>query len=541
MKLIKFLLFLSIVIGLASSRSLLTRHDTTQARTQARNYVDFARVAYCVQNGSVNSSCAVCHSLERRGFKIVHVESQIKDNIQFTMVVSASQSGEIVISFGGPKAQNVAYLQQIYASGMSQIPELNNLTVENEFWNVYSSFFLQSLHNYLSNLSGQYQKIVFVGHSFGGSLAIISSYDLVQSGIISKEQSQLLVFTYGALKIGDHQFINTVQYHTDSPIVRIRKGIDFFTLIPRCVFISHLNVWHCYRNYVYLVRAFPMFAYYYSRYSHFIRNQLVTSLPQIMNNAQSYINKQVIQGGSHHHLNSHGHEEKNNINKPQVDPQQIIGKENTQRHTKLNDVLSQNQNKPIDHNFIKQVSDVFNHDKKIEDNKSQPNQSVTIGNSLDTSKLKKNSQVTQQRLANHDPLPYSGTQNIDTNLSPNKDSVETKAHRALEEEELRKRNIQHSPVAYSGLHSESLANSHSHLGHSSGSSSHRTPHHHNHHDLRKRNKRIFLETESMVENKVQERNTNIFKDCETHSHYVSCRFSTEIHQFFFGVNIESCE
>ena len=242
-----------------------------------------------------------------------------------------------------------------------------------------------------------------------------------------------------------------------------------------------------------------------------------------MNNAQTYLNKPVVQGTSHHSHHSHqsisnGNEDKKNH-------------ENIPRQSNLNHVLAQNQDKPKDQNFIKQVSEVFNQDKKLGENKPNPI-------NLNQQNQNQNSHLSQERLAHHDPLPYTGSQNINNPSSHTKDQTQTTSHRDLEEDQLRKRHSHHNPVSYSGLHSESLSNSQSYMGHSSGASSHRGGHHH---DLRRKPRRIFLETESTVETEVQERDSYIFKDCETHSHYVSCRFSPEIHQFFFGVNIESCE
>ena len=538
MKFIKLLKYLTILICLSSTiltLKSLNKRDNVIARNQAQNYLDFARLPYCMKNNSNEGPCPVCQLIEQRGFSVVHVESQMKDNIIFTMAVSANQSGEIVISFGGPKTQNVAYLQQIYANGMSHVPELNNLTIETEFWTIYSSFFRNSLLQTLTQLNGNYQKIVFVGHSFGGSIAIISAYDLVHNGIIQKSAFGPSVFTFGALKIGTQQLIHTIQSNIHAPIVRIRRGIDFFTLIPRCVYITHMSVWHCYRNYVSLVRTFPMFASYYMRYSPIIRRQLVVGLPQIVHHAQSYVNKPVEPQAKHgHHVAGQEEKEAHNLQNSNANQH----KENTpQRHTELNSVLNSHHDKPKDHNYINQISEVFgHHDKK-----------PAIGDSEHTGHANNNlnSQTsqsfhTQERLASNEPLPY---------ISHKKEQEESHHHNRhhdnanLEEEE-RKKFSSHIPQAYTGLHAQSISNTHEHLNRShgsvGGSSSMNTHSAHGHH-MQKRHS--FLETDLRVESGAEETSAqqDLFKTCETYGHYVSCKFTPEVHQIFFGVNIESCQ
>lgn len=289
-----FIIICSFFSILCSNANILKQIDNSKegAKEGAKNYINFARLPYCITSEILSKTCEVCRLINEQGYKVIYVESQQKDDIIFTIVISASETGEVVISFGGPKSENVSYLQQIYANGIQKVSEINNILIENEFWNVYSTFFRQRLLSSLSELKTSASKIIFVGHSFGGSLAFLSAYDSVVNHVLEESMSPY-VYTYGALKIGTSDFSKIIHRIIGRKLIRIRRRIDFFTLMPRCIYIPELTAWQCYRNYVNLVKAFPMFAYYYYRFSPYIRKQLIHHIPRIIRKAKSYLNKAV--------------------------------------------------------------------------------------------------------------------------------------------------------------------------------------------------------------------------------------------------------
>jgi DNA-directed RNA polymerase subunit F len=544
-----------------STKSLKNRHDSKQ---EAKNYINFARLPYCLTSELQSGTCGACGLIKEQGFDVVHAESHQKDGITFTMAVSASESGEVVISFGGPKSENVSYLQQIYANGVQRVPELNNLLIENEFWDVYSNFFRQTLISTLSHMKTTAFKIVFVGHSFGGSLAFLSAYDSVVNHVLEKNGSMgPYVFTYGALKIGTSDFSKVIHQSIGRRFIRIRRRIDFFTLMPRCVYISDLAVWHCYRNYVNLVRAFPMFAYYYSRFSPIIRRNLVQHIPMIVRNAKSYVHQPVaIQAKKQIKV-------QNQVS--QVSQIRQVNKGTTeikpQKHTELNSILK-SQEKTKDRKFINKISEVFGHTKNNSNSQHLINNNVEnkrlahhtplkysgISSKSELSNLSqghqnnhRHHQYNRERFASHEPLKYSASLNNLNNepkqFSPHhiRKSHSYSNHNSFSDFEKEKEKMRsHAPQRYSGLHSQSLSNSHSYLGRSSGSASSR------HHTSNKRkqthhlSKRSFLETGLTIKNKIKKAKHNFFKSCIMFGSYIRCKFEPEIHRIFFGIDIESC-
>jgi hypothetical protein len=495
----------------------------------SREYVNFARLTYCQSQNLSQNSCGVCQELNAKGYRIINVQSQVKDNINFNMVVSTNQNNEIVISFGGPRSDNADYFQRIYQSGLINIPELRNMAIEKEFWDVYNGFFRQSLINQFSS-GNQYSKIVFVGHSFGGSLAQLAAFDLVNNNYITRNPMiGPFIYTYGSLKIGSQGFISSLQSLTGTPLIRIKRRYDLFTLIPRCVFLPFYKLWHCYRNYVSLVRAFPLFGRYYIGYSPFIRRQLVSQVPSIVKQATQYIKQtQTTIRSTNNKVTSN-----NNPNNNQLP--NSLNNQNTQRaetaHRSLNSVLNNNNNR----NMFNDLSGVFNnHRNEVSRDRLNNHNPLQYPNN----QHHQSNDIPKERLAHHTPLAYSNSnqyQNYKANSVSHNNFAQ---HSPSVNNHLSQSNnfASHTPMQYSGLHSQSISNS-NHLGSLSKSrSSFSSP---GMNMMRRRGRFGFLETKAKIK-RSKNKSKNVYSTCVTHMNYVSCPYNPNEHQMFFGINIENC-
>ena len=283
-----FLIMMSLIIIISSVSNSPNDENVDQSEI-AKSYLDFAKLTYC--DDVATGKCGLCKELKNEGTNILHVEENEKNNIDFRMVISQKDDGELVISFGGPKSENILYFQQIYADGLIKVKEINNILIEKEFWNVYEEFFRDVLHKKIKGLVPNPLHITLIGHSFGGSLAMLTGYDIKFNNITTVNPH---LYTFGALKIGSSSFTRIIQAAISIPIIKIRRSFDYFGWMPRCIYVPSSEVWHCYRHYWSLVWRYPMFAPYYLGFSPFIRSSIVSRIPQILSHAPSYLGKPVI-------------------------------------------------------------------------------------------------------------------------------------------------------------------------------------------------------------------------------------------------------
>ena len=165
---------------------------------------------------------------------------------------------EVIISFSGPKSTETNFYKKLWVEGFKKFHEVN---VEKAYIAVYEKL-SSSLNLSLKKLLKEHPtikenyKFIFVGHSFGGSLAVLSAYDLVSSKLVPANISRHspLVYTYGQLRIGDSDFVSKV--NESFKVVRIIKDNDYMTRAPHCV-PSSSNNWKCYEKQDELVHHAP--------------------------------------------------------------------------------------------------------------------------------------------------------------------------------------------------------------------------------------------------------------------------------------------
>jgi len=255
MKLSKAFIFVVLIISLSS---IQTRRQMTMSSGNAQSYVQFARLPYCdVQRISKpqHVDCDVCEKTRQVGSTIerIYTYDKIINNysVRFNMVISKGAFEKLVISFGGPKTENLFHIQDLYRNGFINI---NNNKIEKGFWDIYDGEIRRDLTSRLRHRD--YYDLVFVGHSVGGSLAVIAAYDVSMSNMSLPKPH---VYVYGALTVGDQNFSNHIK--DISEIVRIKKSQDLYTQFPYCLLTNSYSS-TCYGDYSTLYQRYPFYRPY---------------------------------------------------------------------------------------------------------------------------------------------------------------------------------------------------------------------------------------------------------------------------------------
>ena len=240
MKFRQVLILLALLFQLASLKSSSQSKASFIAEnlnSSAQTYAPFARLAYCPRAIISDFKCEFCNEFaEDYATYFIHSAMYNNNRLFQLVVVYSDTKREIVISFSGPKEA----LKEIYESGYVMIPELGNIKMEREFWEVYSLNFRQVLSQKIQQITesgrGDYT-FIFLGHSAGGSLATLAAYDMVNSNVVIKTATSPKVYTYGQLSIGDDKFVKNVNKLIK--VVRIVKNDDY---VARSVkYCSHEN------------------------------------------------------------------------------------------------------------------------------------------------------------------------------------------------------------------------------------------------------------------------------------------------------------
>lgn len=228
MKFHQILILLTLLFQLAflkSSSQSKASFIAENLNSSAQTYAPFARLAYCPRAIISDFKCEFCNEFaEDYATYFIHSAMYNNNRLFQLVVVYSDTKREIVISFSGPKEA----LKEIYESGYVMIPELGNIKMEREFWEVYSLNFRQVLSQKIQQITesgrGDYT-FIFLGHSAGGSLATLAAYDMVNSNVVIKTSTSPKVYTYGQLSIGDDQFVKNVNKLIK--VVRIVKNDDY--------------------------------------------------------------------------------------------------------------------------------------------------------------------------------------------------------------------------------------------------------------------------------------------------------------------------
>jgi hypothetical protein len=272
---------------------------------EAKSIATFAKYANCAQKPLVQT-CASCME-PKGGYKMFFF-------YQYSRLRKYNY-----------KVDNYSYVAMIYSRGWSFLRRYR-IKVEREFKLVYFKNLRKILIEKLLKFkkSGRHNyKFIFTGYSLGGSLAVLSAFDLTRSKLLKNSINKTTAYTYGALRIGDHKFVSLI--NKTITLWRIVKQDDFIVRIPNCYYSVIAGAWRCFTNPVIrkfiVTNKFPLQIYYknyvgrgplgklliVNRRNHYHNGQH----PQLRNvNPHHHVAKKVIH--MHKFMNKHS-----NMNTPQ--------------------------------------------------------------------------------------------------------------------------------------------------------------------------------------------------------------------------------
>lgn len=277
MKLLNKIVF-ALVVYLAYSSEFIssrTHSKRTSSKTStqywirpliktAKSYLSFANLAYCKPEIINALSCPLCSSILDGSYKVLDVHSAKFKNNDYRFVILASETHkEVVISFAGPKFNDGLTFTGIYTSGWQK---LHGESIEKSYTNIYNNYISEALHKSVAAFAGKLKgyKFTLIGHSFGGSLAVLATFDLMKSNLLQKTAEGPLVYSYGQLRIGDNHFVETV--NSMFKVIRIVKNSDFMGRIPNCVWSEQTGKYRCFRDTQNLLMRMPEYRRYIMNY-----------------------------------------------------------------------------------------------------------------------------------------------------------------------------------------------------------------------------------------------------------------------------------
>jgi hypothetical protein len=311
-----------------SSRSTHKRNQSSSKHwikpmiKSAKSYLSFANLAYCNTDIINTLACPLCSSILDGSYKVkeVHTANQENHTYRFVLLVSDTHR-EVVISFSGPKSTDGAYYAGIYTSGWG---EVHGEKVEKAYLSVYNKHIKEALQKSVADVLAKEPatngyKFLMIGHSFGGSLAVLSAYDLLKSGVIQQDtqNNSPLVYSYGQLRIGDDKFVDAV--NSLFKVIRIVKSNDHMTRLPNCVWSEQVGKWRCYKNTQNLMIRYPEYRQYIMNYGANNGNkQHYTALQAAYGKRQSFLEKSTrVAAKSHSKAKSKTNARKKNRSKSQ--------------------------------------------------------------------------------------------------------------------------------------------------------------------------------------------------------------------------------
>lgn len=251
----------------------------------AKSYHSFANLAYCPGDVINQLGCPLCDQLLDNSFEVFKYYKHKHRGYTFTFVILYSVNrNEVVIALSGPRNPNPAFFGTIYARGFRQMKGHPDIKIENTYLDAYEGKFQRKLFRYIQDYNDKFNveekthKYVFVGHNFGGSLATLAAFDMANKKVvpIEPELDSPIVYSYGALRIGNNVFVN--QSNGLFKIVRIIKEGDLNPRMPSCTWSPSINRFRCEEDWD------------YSDVKHSTR-------PELLNYIQNYYGKGGLEAG----------------------------------------------------------------------------------------------------------------------------------------------------------------------------------------------------------------------------------------------------
>ena len=272
---------LKLIIIIAVLSCTFCKQLSEERRKETMPFVKMSKLAYCSAKKIKDSSCGSCYELYNLDYEVKKVFKYPRKNstgskapkFRVKMIYAKNKKNETVLIFGGPKSNQIASFMNIYTKLRRRIKQWNNLEVELDFIKIYKYFYPK-----IRKIIRRSKKVIFVGHSFGGSLAGIAGYQ----ASFSRKKKQIKVFTFGALKIGNKNFwTNLGKRIGRRNVYRIRKKKDLYTLMPRCIYDKSQNKFRCYKQIKDIFQKFPKLRKHFSRKSKVFKFRRISLVKRI--------------------------------------------------------------------------------------------------------------------------------------------------------------------------------------------------------------------------------------------------------------------
>lgn len=210
----------------------------TYAEDKAHFFAVFAKAAKCYDKPT---------KLYFNSYKFYSAQSILRSNLYpyKTFIHVNEDLNRVVISIGGPRNLNSGFYNKLYSEDFEWMPN-HQVLLEREFSEVYNTHIRHFLIKKIIRLKFEgfpFPEYVFNGHSIGGSLAIYAAFDLAKSGIINWRLKKPIVYSFGALRIGDASLATQVNKYAD--VWRITKQNDYLTRAPVCYYCAQEKRWNC--------------------------------------------------------------------------------------------------------------------------------------------------------------------------------------------------------------------------------------------------------------------------------------------------------
>lgn len=215
----------------------------------AASYHSFANLPYCSGDIINKLACPLCSDILDHSYELFKFHQVQVKKYTYTFVILFSKNrNEVVISFAGPRDASPAFYSTLYSKGFR---DYNGVNVENVFLDAFEGEFREKLEEYVKDYQSKFNadaknhKYTFIGHSLGGALATLAAYDLVNSKTIgvNQELKSPIVYSYGALRLGDKDFVTKV--NNMFKVVRVVKANDAYPRMPACTWSASLKKFRC--------------------------------------------------------------------------------------------------------------------------------------------------------------------------------------------------------------------------------------------------------------------------------------------------------
>jgi hypothetical protein len=196
----------------------------------------------------LNKTCTDCLET-KNGFKIdyFYESKRLLRHIYKLMIQVNDKKKKVLITFAGPSIKTPNYINYIYRTGVRKNTQYG-FKLETEYSRIYFHMFREKLMKKVKEILRTKGKsdynIDFAGYSIGGSIALLAAYDLIKTGTINQVVHEPKVYTFGQLRIGDNNFVKSVE-STLTNLFKIVKKDDYIMRTPNCYYNKDGNSWKC--------------------------------------------------------------------------------------------------------------------------------------------------------------------------------------------------------------------------------------------------------------------------------------------------------